>query len=364
MSNFIPAISILIPNYNKAPFLVNTLNSILNQSFSAWECIIVDDHSTDESRDIIKKFTERDSRFTLFLRPDNLAKGGNVCRNFALSKAIGEFVVFFDSDDWLTNDALEKRKINISKSNVDFIVNQGLFWNGKDKQALLITDNHSPENAIDCFFDFQPLWVTPSITIRRSFIEKQKVQWDESVPFYQDVLFNINLLLHSKAYHIYEDIDWVWLKSDNETLGSRAMKVNSYDENSALAKAVCSLSECHHHNHMLWFRQYCLQRFYDLLTGNPSETIHSALMAYPDVLAKQPGTTFLSSMMIKCTARVGIWSFRKNIAAGKSIFYRIWKKRWMKHLIKKEHQHFLKSPILITDNEIARFKMPLQQTIK
>ena len=127
MSNLLPVISILIPNYNKAPFLANTLNSILNQSFVDWECIIVDDHSTDESDSVIKKFTERDSRFKLFKRPDNIVKGGNACRNFAFSKAVGEFVIFFDSDDWLANDALDRRHSNISKSNVDFIVNQGFF---------------------------------------------------------------------------------------------------------------------------------------------------------------------------------------------------------------------------------------------
>lgn len=362
MSNHIPAISILIPNYNKAPFLSNTLTSILNQSFVDWECIIVDDHSTDESDCIIKKFTERDSRFKFFKRPDNISKGGNACRNFAFSKAVGEFVIFFDSDDWLANDALEKRKTNISKNNVDFIVNQGVFWNGKDKQALLIADYYSSENAIDYFFDFQPLWLSQSLTIRRSFLIQHKLQWDESVPFYQDVLFNINLLLHSQAYHICEEIDWVWLKSDNQTLGNKAMKINSYEDNSALAEAVCRLSGSYHRNHLLWFRQYCLQRFYDLLTGNTPNTIHPALMAYPDVLAKQSDSNLFTSLKTKCIALLGIWSFRKNIAVGKSIFFRIWKKRWMKQGIKKDHQHFLKSHLLITNNEIARFQNVLSTT--
>jgi glycosyltransferase involved in cell wall biosynthesis len=349
MSNLTPAISILIPNYNKAPFLSNTLNSILNQSFTDWECIIVDDHSTDESEDIIKKFTQRDSRFKFVKRPDNIAKGGNACRNIAFSKAVGEFVIFFDSDDWFVNDALEKRKTNISKCNVDFIVNQGLFWNGKDKQALLITDGYSSEKAIDCFFAFQPLWLSQSLTIRRSFLLQHKVQWDESVPFYQDVLFNINLLLHSQSYHICEDIDWVWLKSDNQTLGNKAIKINSYDDNSALAEAVCRLSASYHRNHRLWFRQYCLKRFYDLLLGNPPQTIHSALMAYPDVLAKRLKLNVFQSIIFKSVAKTGIAAYRGNNSLGKSVYYRVWKKLWMKHIIPTENKHFLIKKVNTSD---------------
>lgn len=105
-------ISILIPNYNKVEYIEDTFQSIVNQTYTNWECIIVDDHSTDGSWELLQKFVKSDSRFRLFKRPDSLPKGGNTCRNFAFSKAKGEYIQWFDSDDlMLPNFLLDKAKV-------------------------------------------------------------------------------------------------------------------------------------------------------------------------------------------------------------------------------------------------------------
>src|SRR5690606_6713113 len=94
-----PLVSILIPNYNKAPYLRETLDSILSQTYLNWECIIVDDHSTDGSYEILEEYANLDCRFKVYKRPDHLPKGGNACRNYAFILSNGEFVNWFDSDD-------------------------------------------------------------------------------------------------------------------------------------------------------------------------------------------------------------------------------------------------------------------------
>ena len=352
MSENNPAISILIPNYNKASFLSQTLQSILDQTFSNWECIIVDDESTDNSVDIISEFAEKDGRIKLFIRPETITKGGNACRNYALSKATGAFVVFFDSDDWFTPMALQERYNIITRKNIDFVVNQGVFWNGKDDSALLIA-SPTQRKALDCFFDFQPLWLSQSLMIRRSFLLQQNIQWNENVPFYQDVLFNIDLLQHSESFYFSEKIDWVWRKSDQQTLGNKAMKVNTYKENKALADSLIDLSMKYHKDNGLWFKNYCLQRFYDLLIGNPASSLNKGLLAYPDAVASKLQQNCLHSTIVKIVARVGLWSYKTNISIGQSIFFRIWKKRLMKSINSKKNNHFLTSSIDISSTELS-----------
>ena len=80
-----PKISILIPVYNREFLVAETLQSIADQTYTNWECILVDDGSTDNTEAVVEGFIEEDSRFQYFKRPDTMPKGGNVCRNIAFS---------------------------------------------------------------------------------------------------------------------------------------------------------------------------------------------------------------------------------------------------------------------------------------
>ena len=105
-------VSFLMPVFNRSDIVLETLESIQNQTYKNWECIIVDDHSTDNSLEIISNFIKDDNRFQLFKRPENFTKGANSCRNYAFSKSKGNFIQFFDSDDLLDKDFL---KLKIEK---------------------------------------------------------------------------------------------------------------------------------------------------------------------------------------------------------------------------------------------------------
>ena len=86
MSN--PLVSIIIPTYNRAHLLEETLNSIVKQTYSNWECLIVDDGSKDDTDNFMESFIKKDKRFQYHKRPKNSPKGGNAARNygFQLSK--------------------------------------------------------------------------------------------------------------------------------------------------------------------------------------------------------------------------------------------------------------------------------------
>lgn len=116
-------VSILIPNYNKAKYIGEALDSILAQTYTNWECIVVDDHSTDNSWEILENYASKDVRFKIYKRPNHLPKGGNMCRNHAFQLSEGEYVNWFDSDDLMDCKNLEYKVEELNKNkNLDFII--------------------------------------------------------------------------------------------------------------------------------------------------------------------------------------------------------------------------------------------------
>ncbi|RIA10272.1 glycosyltransferase involved in cell wall biosynthesis [Flavobacteriaceae bacterium MAR_2010_72] len=103
-----PLVSIIIPAYNRALELPQALDSVLTQSYTHWECLVVDDGSTDESDQVLKAYQGKDSRFRIFER-DRLPKGAPTCRNIGLKHALGDYIIFLDSDDYLLPFCLEQR---------------------------------------------------------------------------------------------------------------------------------------------------------------------------------------------------------------------------------------------------------------
>lgn len=91
-----PFFSIIVPVYNVAPYLRECLDSVLAQTFTDWECLCVDDGSTDESGAILDEYAQKDSRFRIFHQPN---AGVSAARNRALNNVKGEWVGFLDGDD-------------------------------------------------------------------------------------------------------------------------------------------------------------------------------------------------------------------------------------------------------------------------
>lgn len=101
-----PRVSIIIPSFNRARFLPETLRSVLGQSVADLECIVVDDGSSDGTKELVAGFSARDSRVR-YLQQVN--KGPSAARNFGLEESRGRYIQFLDSDDVIVQDKLEKQ---------------------------------------------------------------------------------------------------------------------------------------------------------------------------------------------------------------------------------------------------------------
>ncbi len=102
-----PLVSILIPTYNRAHLLGETLDSVLAQTYTHWECIVVDDGSTDDTALVVSSYLARDSRFFYYQRPETFKPGGNGARNFGFQLSKGAYIHWFDSDDLMAPQKLE-----------------------------------------------------------------------------------------------------------------------------------------------------------------------------------------------------------------------------------------------------------------
>lgn len=108
-------VSIITPSYNCADYIGETIESILSQTYQNWELLITDDCSTDNSREIIEGYVNRDSRIRLMKLSDN--QGAGVARNNSIKVAKGRFIAFCDSDDRWYSNKLEKQ--------LKFMINNG-----------------------------------------------------------------------------------------------------------------------------------------------------------------------------------------------------------------------------------------------
>lgn len=111
-------VSIITPVYNAEKFLEDTICSVQNQTYEDWEMILVDDRSTDNSKEIITRLSKEDSRIKYIELAEN--SGAAVARNTAIENATGRFIAFLDADDKWTEDKLEKQLKFMKEKNIGF----------------------------------------------------------------------------------------------------------------------------------------------------------------------------------------------------------------------------------------------------
>lgn len=139
-----PLVSIIIPIYNTEKYIYECLNSLINQSYSHIEIIVVDDGSTDNSLCLLKELSDKDNRLKVFSQPN---QGVSAARNLALSKATGTYVMFVDADDWIDPHTIEKCLQAIGDADVCFFAYVREFSNRSLPKLLFPQTRHFTREA-------------------------------------------------------------------------------------------------------------------------------------------------------------------------------------------------------------------------
>lgn len=202
--------SIVIPTYNGAKFLAETIHSALDQDVDDVEVIVVDDGSSDQSLAIARSFDN-----VLVIEQPNL--GEAAARNAGLNRAVGRFVVFLDHDDILERDALRKHVAAFSESNdlkVVFGSNHSI-----DERGRIVSENHQRRmlfSGVDVVFG-----VTPSFS--QCMYKKAELLriggFDETTSPASDHDINIRILGADKFGYCHGDVVMSYRKHDGQTTG-------------------------------------------------------------------------------------------------------------------------------------------------
>ncbi|CAM3987643.1 MULTISPECIES: glycosyltransferase family 2 protein [Flavobacterium] len=194
-----PLVSIIIPTYNRAHLIGETLDSILSQTYTNWECIIVDDGSVDNSAEVIGNYVRKDKRFQFHHRPKDRLRGGNAARNYGFELSKGEYINWFDSDDIMLSNKLQKNIDAFLKNpKLEMCFSKAGFFQ-EDKNSIL---HFTKVKTNDIFRDYvlkniaitclTPLW-------KKDFLYKTKLFNEETIrgqdfEFYCDVFYDNNLV--------------------------------------------------------------------------------------------------------------------------------------------------------------------------
>jgi glycosyltransferase involved in cell wall biosynthesis len=223
-------ISIIIPTFNRAHLLPEALDSIIAQTYSDWECIIVDDGSTDNTDEVVNNFIEGDNRFKFYKRSEERIKGANACRNFGFEVSSGEYINWFDSDDVLLPNFLKyKMDIFQKDNNLDAVFSYGAYFEGKlevkevSKPNIDYTDILSYVNCSFYLATPGPLW-------KRAFLDNKDL-FEESRQKIQDTEFHFRMLLTKVKFQFYHK-DYLFLirRGVNRISSNKSLNTNKLED--------------------------------------------------------------------------------------------------------------------------------------
>jgi len=192
-----PEISIIVATFNRVSLLKKALSSVQQQVYGNWECLIIDDGSTDNTRELVLNFKAGDDRFSYYVRPENLKKGPSACRNFGMKLAKGNYVQFFDDDDYMYPELLDDKIGALIKNKVDVVVSPHQLYNVEQKKETKVNKIYS-ENLVQDYITGKLTWYCSGPMWNREFLSQS---FDETLQTLEDWDFNIRCIYDDPSIH-------------------------------------------------------------------------------------------------------------------------------------------------------------------
>lgn len=216
-------ISIIIPVYNSEVTLRRCLDSVINQSISDWELILIDDGSTDKSGEICDEYTVKDQRIRVFHKKNG---GVSSARNTGLYHAKGKWGAFIDADDFVRESYLGNL-LEHSQKQVDLVISYAEIHNGNNIQKELYPAKLVDKTNFESIFIENDMnWHTSpwSKLYKRNIIEEHHLRFCEGMDIGEDAVFLFSYMLCSDRIYISHDTDYCYFAY---TPGSLTKRVNS-----------------------------------------------------------------------------------------------------------------------------------------
>lgn len=205
--------SFIIPNYNKGSYVSDCLNSIYKQTYKNFEVIVIDDGSTDNSLEEIKKF-----QVDKLLTTNRRQAGG--ARNAGLKQATGDYIVFLDSDDYLTNNNVLEKLSNLIK-NEDII-----FLNFTKNKYGQITEMIDPVETMESKIENTPFTGCPTKCFKRELI--MDISFPEGIR-YEDIIFTVEALCKAESFTNFNESFFTYRLVPNSNVTSPILEDTQLD---------------------------------------------------------------------------------------------------------------------------------------
>lgn len=219
-----PLISIIIPVYNTALYLDTCLNSLRNQTFAAWEALCIDDGSTDNSLEILRRYAETDVRFRVF---EQANAGVSTARNRGIKEARGRYLTMVDSDDELPPDALAHLAAPVQENeNLDFVIGNMLWL--KEVEGKLVPLPFKPllygasKTGLieDRVYLAQYTPGIPSAKLyRKALLDEHGIMYDPELHIGEDHELTLRFLMYCKQAYVTQEIVYHYMIRQSSTMG-------------------------------------------------------------------------------------------------------------------------------------------------
>ena len=205
-------VSVIVPVYNVEKYLCQCLDSVLNQTYTDFEMILIDDGSTDASGKICDDYAQKDSRITVIHKENG---GQSIARNMGIDAARGEYIYFLDSDDYIREDALEKLVFTANETGADIVFfERYMYRDGSSEPAKKLNRNrvkdYGTASGIDMIFELQrnrDLYLgVPYYFVKKNFLDKHDLYFYPAA-IHEDDLFTVTSFIKAeKITHLYEEL--------------------------------------------------------------------------------------------------------------------------------------------------------------
>lgn len=201
-------VSVIMPAYNAAKYIAESIESVLRQTFDNWELIVVDDGSSDNTASVVKSFVALDPRIK-YVWQENGKQGK--ARNTAIANSKGEYLAFLDADDIWLPEKLQKQLQLIISTNADLVFSNVYMFEKLpiDKNNLILglgDVEYNKNEVLDLFFKGNRIMILTVLVKKEAILEVNGFNEDINIASAEDYHLWLKLLIHDKIFKGSTDV--------------------------------------------------------------------------------------------------------------------------------------------------------------
>ena len=232
-----PLVSIVVPVYNVEKYVERSIRSILVQTYSNFELILVNDGSKDNSLDICKRLASEDNRI-IIIDKDN--EGVSKARNDGIDKASGKYIMFIDSDDTMEKNMVHNMVLAAEKNNMDLVMcgyNYNVLENNKiissievlSSEKIIVNNNLIKSYAIEQMLSDLMIHSIWNKLYKREIIKKFNIRYKEGLDFGEDLFFSLDYIYNINSLYVVEECLYNYYQYNNNNNLTSKYRSNKFD---------------------------------------------------------------------------------------------------------------------------------------